>query len=137
MTFFYKYVFLFVWFAGFGYGVRGVLFLSPVFDARWYQYLCIWLGVTIFIFFTTGGVKRVAIEGKQLIVSNFLRSERIDLGRVSSVDGTTFLSPKLVWITLKDASSFGRRITFLPKHRMQSGLGKHPLVRELTEELKL
>ena len=137
LTFFYKYVVIFVWFAGFGYGLREVLFTAPAYDARWFQYLAIWLGITIFMYFTTGTIKRVAIDGDTLIVSNFLTSDRIELSRIKTIDGSTFLSPKLVWFTLNGTSAFGSRITFLPKRRMQSGFGKHPIVQELTKELQL
>jgi len=138
LSFFYKFVFIFLWFVGFGFGARGVLFNAPYFDSRWFQYAVLWLGVTAFVFFTTGTIKKVAIDGKFLVVSNFLRTEKIALGKIRSVDGSSFLSPKLVWISFNEKSAFGDRVTFLPKHRMQSGgLGKHPLVKELTDELKL
>lgn len=137
LTFFYKFVVIFLWFAGFGYGVREVLFIEPAYDARWLQYFAIWLGISVFMYFTTGTIKRVAIDGDKLIVSNFLKSEEIEITNIKSIDGSTFLSPKLVWFTLKEKSVFGSRITFLPKRRMQSGFGKHPIVQELTQELKL
>jgi len=137
LSFFYKFIFLFLWFAGIGYAARDAIFVQAAYDAKWFQYVGIWLGVSVFIFFTTGTIKRVAIEGKYLVVSNFIRAEKIELSRIGSIDGSTFLSPKLVWIKLKDNSSFGRRITFLPKHRLQSGLGKHPIIKELSEELGL
>lgn len=137
LTFFYKYIFILLWFAGFGYGIREVLLTSQPFDSRWIQFVSIWLGVTIFIFFTTGNVKKVCIDSKKLYISNFLRSEEIDLSCVAGVDGSSFLSPKLVWFNLKEDQGLGKKIVFLPKHRIGSGLGKHPLVEELRQELGL
>lgn len=137
LTFFYKFVFLFLWILGFGYGTKEILFLNQAFDAQWWQYFSIWLGVTFFISFTTGTIKRVAVEQNSIVVSNFFRSETIAFSQIKAVDGSTFLSPKLIWFTLKEKSSFGKRISFLPKHRMGSGLGKHPLVHELKEELNV
>ena len=136
-TFFYKYIFIFLWFIGFGYGARDVVFSPEAFDAGWVQYTVIWLGVTIFIYFSTGGIKKVQLDGQKLIVSNFLRSEHIDISQITGVDGSSFLSPRLVWFVLEEKSSFGSRISFLPKHRMVKGLGKHPIVAELKEELKI
>lgn len=136
LSFFYKFVFLFLWFGGFGYGVRNVIF-SGIYDTRWLQYSGVWLVVSVFIFFTTGSIKKVAIDGDFLWVSNFIKADKIPLSDISAVDGSTFLSPRLVWFTLKEKSIFGKRITFLPKHRMSSGFGKHPIVHELIDELKL
>ncbi len=137
LSFFYKFVFLVLWFGGFGYGVRDVIFFSDGFDTRWMQYTGLWLGISVFIFFTTGSIKKVVIDGDFLLVSNFIKADKIPLNHISTVDGSTFLSPRLVWVILKEKSIFGKRITFLPKHRMSSGLGKHPIVHELEEELKL
>jgi len=137
LTFFYKFVFPLFWFVGFGFGARGVLFAQATSGAGWLQYMVLWLGVTVFIIFTTGNIKKVRIEGDKLIVSNFSRTEMIDIDQVEGVDGTAFLSPKMVWLNMRDVSPFGRKIPFLPKHRLGSGLGKHPLVKELRQELGL
>ncbi len=137
LTFFYKFVFPLLWFGGFGFGGRKVIFSPESYDARWLQYVGLWLGITIFMYFTTGDVKKVYLDGKKLIVSNFFSTDQIDISQVSAVDGTTFLSPKLVWFTLKEPSSFGKKIAFLPRHRMSSGLGKHPLVHDLQKEFGL
>lgn len=99
--------------------------------------MAVWLGVTLFVFFTSGNIKKVCIEGKELVVTNFLATERMDLSKIQTVDGSSFLSPRLVWLILSEPCSFGTRITFLPKHRLTKGLGKHPLVYELKEELGL
>lgn len=137
LSFFYKVVFLLLWFVGFGYGVREVIFTPESLDARWMQYTGVWLAVSVFIFFTTGSIKKVSIDGEFLLVSNYLKQDRIPLSNIRSIDGSTFLSPKLVWFILKEKSLFGKRITFLPKSKMSSGFGKHTIVHELTEELGL
>ncbi len=99
--------------------------------------MVLWLGVTLLIIFITGNFKKVGIQGDILIVSNFFRTEMIDVDRVESVDGTAFLNPKMVWLNMKDVTPFGRKITFWPRHRLGSGLGKHPLVAELRQEIGL
>ena len=137
LTFFYKFIFPLLWLGGFGYGVRSVIFSPQAYDARWLQYMVIWLGVFLFIYFTTGDVKKVHIDGNRLVVSNFFSTEEINISMVAAVDGTSFLSPKLVWFILKEPSSFGKKISFLPRHRMSAGLGKHPVVQELQKELKV
>lgn len=138
-TFFYKYIFILTWILGFAAGTREVLFIDPQFDARWIQYALAWLLITLFIFFATGSIKTVTLnrEKKQLTVSNYLKSEIIDCDDVIAVDGSSLLSPKLVWITLKKSTTFGNKISFLPAHRPARSIGKHPLVMELREEFNV
>ncbi len=137
LTFFYKYVVLFLWIVGFGIGGRDILFGSESYDLRWVQYITTWLLIASFFFFITGPVKKVTMEGQTLIVSNYLRTEKIDFAQITTVDSFSFFTPKLVWFTLQDESSFGKKITFLPRHRVGAGLGKHPLVFELRRQLNL
>ena len=138
-TFFYKYIFILVWIFGFGAGAREVLIIKPQFDGRWFQYVLTWLLITLFIYFATGSIKIVTLdrEKKQLAVSNYLKTETIDTAEIIGVDGTSLLSPKLVWITLKKNTPFGRKISFLPAHRPARSIGKHPLVMELREEFRV
>ena len=136
-TFFYKYIFIFIWFFGFGFGIGDTLSTLEPLTTKWNQYMALWLGVTVFIFFTSGNIKKVVIDGDELIITNFLKTDRMPLSRISGVDGSNFLSPRLVWLTLHEPSLFGTRIVFLPKHRLTKGLGKHPIVHELIEELRL
>lgn len=136
LTFFYKYIVLLVWIGGFGLGTREVLLAGPN-DPRWIQYFVVWILFALFIFFTTAKIKKVSLEGKHLLVSNFFKTEKIHIADIQSVDGSSYLSPKLVWFTLKKKSAFGEKITFIPQRRMSAGIGKHPLVRELTEKFDL
>ncbi len=136
-TFFYKYVFIFIWFFGFGFGISDTLLATEPFGTTWIQYMAVWLGMTLFIFFTSGNIKKVLIDGDTLVITNFLKTDRLPLSRISGVDGSTFLSPRLVWLTLHEPCMFGTRIVFLPKHRLTKGLGKHPIVHELKDELNL
>ncbi len=73
---------------------------------------------------------------RQFEVSNFLKTSTIDFSEVEDIDGSSMLSPKLVWFTLKKKSIFGKKITFMPANRPTRGIGKHPLVMELRKEFK-
>jgi hypothetical protein len=137
LTFFYKYVVLVLWIVGFGIGGRDILFGSATYDLSWLQYMTTWLLIASFFFFITGPIKKVEMEGQKLIVSNYLRTEKIDMAQITAVDSFSFFTPKLVWFTLRDESSFGKKIIFLPRHRVGAGLGKHPLVFEMRRQLKL
>ncbi len=138
-TFFYKFVFLFIWIVGFGAGAREVLFFSAEYDLRWTQYAVTWSSIAIFIFFATGSIKTVTMDKKKriLIVSNFLKSHTISFDAVEDIDGSSLLSPKLVWFTLKEPSAFGRKINFLPAVRPQRSIGKHPMVIDLRRDFAL
>jgi hypothetical protein len=136
LTFFYKYLVILIWIGGFGIGTRAVLLAGPS-DPKWVQYMVIWVLFSAFIFFTTGNVKKVFLEKDCLIVSNFLKEIKIPVSEIEAVDGSTYLSPKLVWFRLKSPSPFGRKISFIPKRRMSPGIGKHPLVVELNQKFDL
>ena len=97
----------------------------------------LWLAITLFIFFSCGHVKKVTLHGTTLKISNFLTTIEIDVSDVLAVDGSTFLSPRLVWLQLKTPCAFGSKITFIPAHRKARGIGKHPLVQDLAREFKL
>ncbi|MCP3888992.1 MAG: hypothetical protein GY702_08990 [Desulfobulbaceae bacterium] len=138
-TFFYKFIFIFIWVIGFATGAREVLFYSTEYDLRWIQYAGTWIGIALFIFFATGSVKQVTInrEKKQLEVSNFIKSITIPFSEIEDIDGSSLLSPKLIWFILKTPTEFGRKITFMPAHRPARGIGKHPVVMELRKEFEL
>lgn len=138
-TFFYKFIFILIWFFGFGAGSREVLLISPEFDLRWWQYFITWIAISLFIYFATGSLKEISIDWKkkQLEVSNFLKSTTIDFSQIEDIDGSSLLSPKLVWFTLSSKSDFGRKISFMPATRPTRGIGKHPMVVELRKEFRL
>lgn len=139
LTFFYKYIFIFLWVVGFGIGAREILFFGNQFDARWLQYVTTWCGIAIFMYFSTGSIKKISINSinDQLEVSNFYRIITIDCSEIADIDGSTYLSPRLVWFSLKTGSIFGKKISFIPINRPGKGIGKHPLVQELRNKFDL
>lgn len=138
-TYFYKFVLIMIWIIGFAAGVRKVLFSSPFFDSQWMQYTGTWLGIALFIYFATGSIKQVQIhrDKKCLEVSNFFKTLTIGFEEIEDIDGSSFLSPKLVWFSLKKSSGFGKKIAFMPATRPTRGIGKHPMVIDLRREFKL
>lgn len=74
---------------------------------------------------------------KQLEVSNFFKTIYVDFSEIEDIDGSSLLSPKLVWFILKTPTAFGTKISFMPAHRPARSIGKHPLVIELRREFKL
>ncbi|MGB3212320.1 MAG: hypothetical protein WBB19_16580 [Desulforhopalus sp.] len=139
LTFFYKYVFIFIWLIGFGVGTREVIFVHPQFDTRWVQYFLCWTIIAVFIYFATGTIKVVALnrKKKQIEISNFFKTVTINFSEIEDIDGSSLLSPKLVWLILKDNCIFGKKISFMPANRPTRSIGKHPLVMELRKEFNL
>ncbi len=117
-------------------GTYEILLAGPD-NPRWAQYITIWIVFAVFIFFSSGNVKKVTMSNKKIQISNFLRTEEIDIKDVESVDGSSYLSPRLVWFNLKNPCSFGTKISFIPAIRKAKGIGKHPLVHELAKDLNL
>lgn len=138
-TFFYKFVFILIWIIGFGIGAREVLFFSAEYDLRWTQYAVTWGALSVFIFFATGSIKTVIMDKKKkvLMVSNYFTTHEISFDEVDDIDGSSLLSPKLIWFTLKNPSKFGRKINFLPAVRPQRSIGKHPMVIDLRKDFNL
>ncbi len=138
-TFFYKFVFILIWIVGFGIGAREVIFFSAEYDLRWTQYAVTWGAISVFIFFATGSIKTVIMDKKKkiLVVSNYFTTHEISFDEVEDIDGSSLLSPKLIWFILKDPSGFGQKINFLPAVRPQRSIGKHPMVIDLRKDFKL
>ena len=135
-TFFYKYIFILIWIVGFGRSTQAVLLAGPA-DPKWLPYMGVWVMISLFIFFSSGNVKKVSLGGGKIQVSNFLRTVEIDVSEIESIDGSSYLSPRLLWFNLKTKSAFGTKISFLPVFRPSKGIGKHPLIHELAKELDL
>lgn len=70
-------------------------------------------------------------------MSNFFKNHTINFDEVEDIDGSSLLSPKLVWFTLKAPSAFGKKISFMPATRPQRSIGKHPMVIDLRKEFAL
>ena len=136
LTYFYKFIFPLIWAIGFPAGVHEVLLAGPS-DPRWSKYLVVWILFTLFLIFSCGHIKKVTISGRTIRISNFRRTIEIESAEVESVDGSSFLSPRLVWFNLKQPCGFGRKIAFIPAFRKARGIGKHPLVEELAREFGL
>lgn len=135
-TFFYKYIVILIWIIGFGFGASEMLLSGPD-NPQWIRYMGTWFFIAGGIYFFTGHIKKVSMDNNHLVVSNFIKQEKIPLTAIEKVDGASFLNPRLVWITLSGPSTFGEKITFIPVFRKGSAIGKHPLVYELRQELHL
>lgn len=76
-------------------------------------------------------LKRVVIEGNQLIVSSFVKSVRIDLSNVADVTEKTWVNVHPVLIHFRESTAFGRKIMFMPTVCLSAMGNSHPIVSEL------
>jgi hypothetical protein len=73
-------------------------------------------------------------DGDELVVRNGGDEEWIAIDDVVNVEGTPFVNPEQIRLTLREPSRFGREIVFMPPVRFLA-FGRHPLVRELMQRV--
>jgi len=114
MTFMDKSVFPTVWIAGFGAGtVVGFLKdsdASLVFPVGW-------LFGTLLLLAFVAPLKRVQIDGADLVVSNYIKVVRIPLTEIEDVTENWLVNGHPVYVHFARQTPFGRRIVFVPKMR--------------------
>jgi hypothetical protein len=69
---------------------------------------------TVFIFWLSMRIQRVGYAGRELIVSNYLREERIPFDSVEAVEPVWWNYRRMVRIRLR-SSSFGDVVYYIPK----------------------
>ncbi len=137
-TFFFKYGFTTIWIG------LSVLFAFVDFRSNrdnreldFTFFFIISIIVTPFLLLTFGSLKKVTLDGSELVISNYLKKIRVPLSQVENVWESSFLRPKLISITFKAPTAFGRKIRFLPvttlKDFILSSFCSHSIVKELSE----
>ena len=103
---------------------------------NWWTLLRGWIflalvGVPVFLLCIP--LKRVAIDGEQLVVSNFIRTIRIDPSNITGVTQKSWYGFYLsyVQIHLKNPTVFGDKISFIPTVCLSAIIEPHPIVSEL------
>ena len=69
---------------------------------------------TIFIIWLGVRIQRVGYSGRELIVSNYLREERVPFDRVEAVEPVWWYYRRMVRVRLR-SSSFGDVVYYIPK----------------------
>lgn len=135
-TWFYKFVFPSVWLGGFGIGTvtllvsrSSVLHQDPDFPVLIFPVVFV-LGFLLF-YFMCMRLKSVALDGADLVISNFRETIRVPLRDVERVSGSLFMHPELLWLTFRSPNRFGSKIVFMAQWRFLSGYTWNPLVKEL------
>ena len=124
-TFSAKFIFPVLWISGFGLGAA--LLWLDAFHGRnnelpppvmKFEFLLMWLAGSSFILWACTGLKRVCVDERQLVVSNYLREICIPFTAVRDVSQNRWLNIRPITIYFKDVTAFGDRVTFMPKRRI-------------------
>lgn len=89
----------------------GRLFIAPSFRL----FGAFFLLATVFIFWLSVRLQRVGHAGRDLIVSNYLRQERIPFDQVEAVEQVWWYYRRMVRIRLRSNTSFGQVVYYIPK----------------------
>ena len=108
----------------------GRIFIAPAFRPL----LAFVLLATAFIAWLSGRVQRVGYTRRDLIVSNYLRQERIPFEQVEAAEPVWWYFRRMVRIRLRSHTSFGQVVYYIPKWAAFKGLWVAP-ERELQDLL--
>jgi hypothetical protein len=123
-TFIFKYPFPIVWIGLFGYGTFQLL-LHPeevVFNGvkggatpsdQAILLIVFGVGASLLVWLAIP-LKRVRLDGKKLLVSNYLVEREIPINQALEVRQNRWLNLRPVIITFRTATPFGNRIAFIP-----------------------
>ena len=95
----------------------------------------IYCTIVLFVFLRLGvTLKKVSIDGSELVISNYFKKIRVPLSQIHSVSTGSFFSPMLIWITFKPPTAFGSKIKFMPRiANFYCYLDSRSVVKELRE----
>ena len=70
---------------------------------------------TVFMFWLSARIQRVGYAGRDLIVSNYLRQERIPFDQVEAVEPVWWNYRRMVRVRFRTHTSFGYVVYYIPK----------------------
>ncbi len=70
---------------------------------------------TVFIFWLSARIQRVGYAGRDLIVSNYLRQERIPFDNVEAAEPVWWYYRRMVRVRMRTHTSFGYVVYYIPK----------------------
>lgn len=123
----YKLVFPTLWVGLFGFGA--VAMLTGDHPGKW-TFVGMWVFGTLAFAWLCFPLKQVEITPDRLRVSNLFRTIEIPFTQIAGVTENVFINTHPVWIQLKEPTSFGTKILFMPTFRF-AFFSSHPIVKEL------
>lgn len=137
LTYFYKWIFPTIWIITFGFitysfwtgscAVYGV--------TKWLVLVCL-IGCSFYLLWFSSRLKKVKLEGKYLIVSDYRTEELIPLSQIEEVKETRLWNPKLIKLNLKRPGKWGNEIVFIAPLGFYFVWSDHPSVKELRDIIK-
>ena len=102
---------------------------------NWWSLLGWWIFAALFgvpVLLLCVPLKRVLIDGDQLVVSNYIKAIRIDLSNIADVTENLWIG-HYIWVHLKNPTAFGKKIIFIPTMCLSMIGSLHPVVSELKQ----
>lgn len=97
----------------------------------------IFLGATLvgsaLIHATCVRLKCVALDGENLVISNYVNEIVVPLTELESVSENVWINTHPITLVFARDTLFGRRVVFMPKTRMFAFFSSHPVVDELRQ----
>lgn len=131
-----KFVFPIVWISLFGFGTSKLWWSALVernadFPAHMkYEFLGLWLVGTFFILRNSFRIKRVRIDNGNLYISNYFHEVVVPFEEIARVTENRLMNIHPVTVDLRNATKFGKRITFMPTLLIVP-FASHPIVERL------
>ncbi len=96
-----------------------------------------WLLFNLFSLWWSFRLKRVAVDGETIHISDFLTRENLPLGEILDVRENRWLKSHPVTIEFAGATLWGHSVHFMPKIRfLVPGWVSHPIVGELRDMVR-
>jgi hypothetical protein len=127
-----------LWVPGFGIGVvvtwfDGSRLPAPLPDMRFVM-LAAWIGGSAILLLICARLKRVGVDERELLISNYLREIRVPFSAIVDVRQNRWLNMRPITIHFREATAFGDRATFIPKSRIHLRFWREdPAVEELKQ----
>lgn len=134
LTFFYKFIFPTLWIGGFAFTTLWVFRVHDAtkdVDVRWLVLAALLLG-SLGIYWSCMRLKWVALDGDNLVISNYGREVRVPLSSIDRFSSSLLMNPEIIWVHFRLPTPFGNRIIFMPPQRFFA-FTRHPLAKRLNE----
>jgi hypothetical protein len=105
----------------------------PALEAKFF-FLIAWILGSALVCWTNAGLKRVRLDGQQLLLSNYVREICIPISAIIDVRQNFWLKSRPITIYFGGATKFGNQATFIPKWRLRIRFWREdPVVDELRQ----
>jgi hypothetical protein len=82
-----------------------------------YLFVFAWIIILIVHPIVWGTAKKVILSDSKLIISDYFKTDTVDISEVKSVSASYLIIPELIWIQFHNETLFGKNIKFIPPYR--------------------